>query len=177
MNNKGLEEYIREHRKEFDVNLPSDQLWGKISDALDGQKVKKRSGVPLWLGIAASLIVVMGLIFTYTYHNSGNEELRIADINPVYAKKELKFASLIEEKKDSLEVFAKKNPELYAQFSADLTKLGNSYEALKKELQHSPNQKVVVKAMVKNLELQLQVISQQLSIITEVDEYKKENQI
>lgn len=177
MNNRGLEEYIREHRREFDVSSPPDQLWGKISEALDGKTVKKRSKMPLWLGIAASLLVVMSVIFTYTYHNRGNEELEIADINPVYAKKELKFASLIEEKKDSLQVFAKKNPELYAEFSADLVKLGSNYEVLKKELQNSPNQKAVVKAMVKNLELQLQVINQQLMIMTEVDEYKKENQI
>lgn len=177
MSKRGLEEYIREHRKEFDLNSPSDQLWGRISTALDGDTVKKRSRVPFWLGIAASLIVVLSVIFTYTYRNREQGELEIADINPVYAKKEMKFASLIEEKKDSLQVFAKKNPKLYAEFSADLLKLGSNYEVLKKELQNSPNQKVVVRAMVKNLELQLQVINQQLMIMTEVDEYKKENQI
>ncbi|MNR06997.1 hypothetical protein D3C85_1230970 [compost metagenome] len=89
----------------------------------------------------------------------------------------MKFASLIEEKKDSLQVYAKKNPVLYARFSEDLNKLDQDYEHLKEELQNSPNQKVVVKAMVKNLELQLQVINQQLSIINEVNQYKEENQI
>lgn len=175
---KKLEEYIKEHKKAFDTGSPSEQLWSRIEAGLDQEKIKKPSRVPFWLGIAASLTVIMTTIFIYTYRSpAAKAELEIADINPVYAKKEMKFASLIEEKKDSLEVFAKKNPELYAQFSTDLSQLGKNYEALKKELKNSPNQKAVVKAMVKNLELQLQVINQQLTIISEVDEYNRENQI
>lgn len=176
MNNKSLEEYVKAHKREFDDREPSELLWSRIDQALDKEKIKKPVRMRLWLGIAASLILVATITFISTYHNHSNE-LQIADINPVYAKKEMHFASLIEEKKDSLQVYAKQNPALYAQFSSDLGKLGADYERLKKELQNSPNQKVVVKAMVKNLEMQLQVITQQLMIINEVNQYKKENQI
>ncbi|MGY0039452.1 hypothetical protein [Pedobacter sp. NJ-S-72] len=41
----------------------------------------------------------------------------------------------------------------------------------------SPNQQMVVKAMVRNLEIQIQLLNQQLSIINEVSQYKKENSI
>nr|WP_294877596.1 hypothetical protein [uncultured Pedobacter sp.] len=173
---KKLEEYIREHKKSFDVGTPSDQLWGKIETALDKEKVKKPLRVPLWFAIAASLIVVMTVTFIYTYRNR-ETGVDIADVNPGYAQKEMKFASLIEQKKDSLMVYAQENPKLYSEFSADLQKLGADYENLKKQLESSPNQKLVVRAMVKNLELQLQVINQQLSIINEVSQYKRENKI
>lgn len=176
MKNKGIEAYIKEHKKEFDVKEPSDQLWSRIDAALTKEQIKKPSRVTFWLGVAASLVVLIAFVFISS-NRKRDRSLDIADINPVYAKKELRFASLIEEKKDSLQVYAKKNPVLYAHFSADLNKLGSDYERLKKELQNSPNQKVVVKAMVKNLELQLQVINQQLSIINEVNQYKEENQI
>lgn len=173
---KKLEEYIREHKKSFDVGAPSDQLWSKIEIALDKEKVKKPLRVPLWFAIAASLTVVMTIIFIYTYR-SKQTGVDIADVNPIYAQKEMKFASLIEQKKDSLMVYAQENPKLYSEFSSDLQKLGADYENLKEQLQNSPNQKLVVRAMVKNLELQLQVINQQLSIINEVSQYKKENKI
>ncbi|NRF41933.1 hypothetical protein [Pedobacter foliorum] len=173
---KKLEEYIREHKKSFDVGTPSDELWSKIETALDKEKVKKPLRVPLWFAIAASLTVVMTITFIYTYR-SKQTGIDIADVNPIYAKKEMKFASLIEQKKDSLMVYAQENPKLYSEFSSDLQKLGADYENLKKQLQNSPNQKLVVRAMVKNLELQLQVINQQLSIINEVSQYKKENKI
>ncbi len=176
MKNNGIEAYIKEHKKEFDLKMPSDQLWSRIDAALAKEKVKKPSRLIFWLGVAASLMVLMTFVFVYN-NRKRDRSLNLADINPVYAQKEERFASLIEEKKDSLQVYAKKNPVLYAHFSADLSKLGNDYERLKTELQSSPNQKVVVKAMVKNLELQLQVINQQLSIINEVNQYKEENQI
>ncbi|WP_316840911.1 hypothetical protein [Pedobacter gandavensis] len=177
MNKRSIEEYIKENKKEFDFKTPSDQLWARIDAGLDKAQVKKKSGMPFWFGIAASLMLIMTVTFIYTYRKGNRQELEIADINPVYGKKEMKFASQIEEKKDSLQVYAKKNPVLYAKFSADLNQLDGDYEKMKKELQNSPNQEVVVRAMVKNLELQLQVINQQLSIINEVNQYKEENQI
>ena len=173
---KKLEEYIREHKKSFEVGIPSDQLWSKIETALDREKVKKPLRVPLWFGIAASLILVLVVTFIYTYHKR-DRSVELADVNPGYAHKEMKFASLIEQKKDSLMVYAQENPKLYSEFSADLQKLGADYENLKKQLQNSSNQQLVVRAMVKNLELQLQVVSQQLSIINEVSQYKRENNI
>lgn len=173
--NKGIEEYVKEHRKEFDLETPSDALWGRIDAGLDKEKQKKTINRPLWLSIAASLLVLLGF-FLFNRHQA--DQLQdLSGMNPAYVKKELRFASLIEEKKDSLQLYASKNPKLYARFSTDLNELGNDYEALKKELPQSPNQRVVVKAMVKNLELQLQVISQQLSIINDVNQYKEENQL
>lgn len=173
---KKLEDFVQGHKKEFDLNSPSDELWGKIANKLDEQKVKKPLKLQVWIGIAASLIVMMGIAFLFTNHNR-SQEVRIADVNPTYAKKEIRFASMIEEKKDSLEVYAKENPALYKKFSADIEKLDADYDRLKLELQSSPNPRLIVKAMVRNLELQLEVIDQQLLIIYQVEEVKKENRI
>ncbi len=98
-------------------------------------------------------------------------------MNPVYAQKQVKFVSLIEQKQDSLQTFAKTNPELYRKFKADFEVLNKTYEGLTKEMAGSPNQQMVVKAMVRNLEIQIQLLNQQLSIINEVSQYKKENSI
>jgi hypothetical protein len=173
---KKLEEFVKGHKKEFDLNSPSDELWGKIANKLDEQKVKKPLKLQVWIGIAASLILMMSITFLFTYHNK-SQEVSIADVNPTYAKKEIRFASMIEEKKDSLEVYAKENPALYKKFSADIEKLDADYDRLKLELQKSPNPRLIVKAMVRNLELQLEVIDQQLLIIYQVEEFKKENRI
>jgi hypothetical protein len=173
---KKLEEYVKGHRREFDLNTPSEELWGKIEKSLDEQKVKKPLRLQVWIGIAASLFAIVTITFLYTYRNS-SQEVSIADVNPSYAKKEMRFASLIEEKKDSLQVFAKENPALYKKFSADIEKLDTDYDHLRQELQSSPNPRLIVKAMVRNLELQLEVINQQLTIIYQVEEFKKENRI
>ena len=173
---KEIEDYIKKNKAEFDVEGPSDQLWGRIERGLDQQKVKKTSKFPFWLGIAASVALVAGMVCLNKFYDRNNQG-QLAAINPGYAKRELKFAGMIEEKKDSLLIYAKDNPDLYRKFNEDLQTLNKDYEELKMELQDSPDQKLVVRAMAQNLETQLQIVSQQLSVISQVNNYKRENHL
>jgi len=125
------------------------------------------------MSIAAMLVLTVGVYFGYQYKKM-NAEIMVADINPGLGKKEVRFTSLIEEKRDSLLIFADADPELYQKFMTDMGKLDKDYQELKKQLQTSPNRALVGKAMMKNLEIQLQMISQQLYIINQVNQYKKE---
>ena len=172
MSNK-LEDYVKENKKAFEAKSPSDQLWERISAELD-QKTKPKKSIKLyqWVSIAVVLTLSMGIYFTY---NGANRTIEVADVNSAFGKKEVHFASLIEEKKDSLQVMAKGSPTLYDKFITDMSKLASDYETLKKQLQTSPNSALVLKAMMKNLELQLQIIDQQLLIINQVNQYKKES--
>ncbi len=172
---KKLEIFIKDNRNAFDTEHPSAELWSKIDAQLDRKPARNSNSWKMWVGIAASLTVIIGLFYYAEQGSSG--ALTAADINPEYARKQTKFASLIAQKTDSLEVLARQNPELYDQFSADLQKIKTDYKQLKSELPQSANQKLVVKAMERNLELQLQVVSQQLSIINQVNQYKTDNQL
>jgi len=175
MNNR-LETFVKENRKSFDVLEPSMGLWEKIEGELDSKKTKKPVKLYLWIGAAAAIIVVFGLVWLYAGRIQ-NQDVEIADVNAAIAKKEIHFAGLIEEKRDSLAIFASANPDLYKKFTDDLKKLDQDYERLKSELPVTPNQLYVVKEMVKNREIQLQLLKQQLMIINQVDDYKKINQI
>lgn len=172
MNNK-LEGFIRDNKKEFEVKGPSDLLWSKIEAELDKKQKKKTIGMYQWMSVAALLVLTVGVYFGYQYKKA-SAEILVADINPNLGKKEVRFTSLIEEKRDSLQIFADADPELYKQFIADMDKLDKDYQELKKQLQTSPNKALVGRAMMKNLEIQVQMISQQLYIINQVNQYKKE---
>ncbi|RZK18071.1 MAG: hypothetical protein EOO43_12885 [Flavobacterium sp.] len=173
MSNK-LEGFVKENKKAFEAKGPSDQLWSRIEAELDKKSKKKPIKLYQWLSIAALLVMSLGFYYSYKQANS---EIEIADVNPDYGKKEVHFASLIEEKRDSLALYSKENPDLFKKFVSDLKKLDENYEALKKELQLSPNPEIVVNEMMKNLEIQAEILSQQLSIINQVNQYKKENTI
>lgn len=176
MSNK-LEGFVKENKKTFEEKGPSDQLWAKIEAELDKkQKPKKSIKMYQWMSIAATLVLSIGLYFTYNYNQAKNIE--VADINPEFGKREVSFVSQIEEKKDSLAIYESENPDLYRTFTEDLKNLDAEYDRLKVQLPDSPNQISVVKAMVKNREMQLQVLRQQLMIINQVNQYnKKENSI
>jgi len=66
---------------------------------------------------------------------------------------------------------------LYQKFASDLERIQADYDLLKKDLVKSPNQEFVIRAMEKNLELQLQVVSQQLQIINQVRQVNKDSQL
>jgi sulfite reductase alpha subunit-like flavoprotein len=174
MNNK-LEGFVKDNKKEFEANGPSAQLWNRIAAELDNKQQKKKTKMYQWMSIAAMLVISLSAYFSYQYQ--ANTNIDVADVSRSFGQKEIHLASLIEEKKDSLQVYAKDNPELYHKFIADVSKLNADYEKLKKELQTSPNSQIVVKAMMKNLDIQLQVLNQQLMIINQANQYKKESTI
>lgn len=177
MSNK-LEGFVKDNKKEFEAKGPSDQLWAKIEAELD-KKEKPKSSIKMyqWMSIAAMLLISVGIYFTYSYKQQHNSTIEIAQVSPEFGQKEVRFVNQIEEKLDSLAVYGKDNPELYQQFTSDLKNLDAEYDKLKAELQKTPNQLFVVKAMVKNREMQLQVLQQQLMIINQVNQYKKESSI
>lgn len=176
MNNK-LEGFVKDNKKEFEVKGPSNQLWAKIEAELDKkQQPKKSIKLYQWMSIAAMLLISAGIYFTYNYKQV-NSTIEIAQVSPEFSQREVRFVNQIEKKKDSLAVYATENPELYQQFTSDLKNLDAEYEKLKLELQKTANQLFVVKAMVKNREMQLQILQQQLMIINQVNQYKKESSI
>lgn len=176
--NDRLEDFVKQNKKQFEHDGPSDALWRRLeSDLAQQPKAKKSFILYQWMSIAAMLIVCIGGYFVYQQKPANSDMLKVADVNPTVGKKAVQFVNSIEEKKDSLAVFATKNPDLYREFSHDIIQLDADYQKMKKALQTSPNKEQIIKAMVKNLELQSQVLSQQLNIIHQVNEIKQENVI
>lgn len=169
-----LEEFTRENRKTFDdAELPLG-LWNKIEARLDSKPVRKPLQLRRWIAAASVVLVVGGI---WIYGPMKRSTIEMADINPAYAKQQVHIVNLIEVKKDSLATFAVSDPKLYKTFSEDLGKLDEEYKKLKSDLASSPNQQFVVRAMVKNREMQLQILNQQLQVINHVNQAKSESSL
>lgn len=171
---RDIEDFIRNNKSDFDTESPGEHLWLKMEQQLKRSE-QKRPNSRLWISIAASLLVVFGIAFMYSQKDQPTNTL--AQVNPKQAQKQVRFTSLIEQKTDSLQVFAADNPELYQKFSTDLERIQADYDLLKQDLAKSPNQEFIIRAMEKNLELQLQVVSQQLQIINQVRQVNKDNEL
>mgnify|MGYP004531796621 CR=1 FL=1 len=169
-----IEDYIRNNKSSFDTEMPGEQLWLKMEQELNRAN-RKKPGIRLWISIAASLLVILSI--TYMYNQKGKDISTISQVNPSQARKQFQFTSMIEQKTDSLQVYAADNPELYHKFTSDLERIQADYTLLKQDLVKSPNQEFIIRAMERNLELQLQVVSQQLQIINKVRQVKKDNQL
>jgi len=125
--------------------------------------------------VAATVILVMGIGFaTYLKISNSNKNVDLAAINPVYARQQVQYTSLIESKRSELKTIAKSDPQLYKEFSSQIAKMDSTYKQLNNDLATSPNQERVLRAMIRNLQIQTEVLNQQLSVIEQFNQMKKE---
>ena len=191
---KRLDDFIRNHRDEFDSDLPSTQVWNKIDERLSGNP-KKAKVVPInWMrwSAAAAVVILIGAATLYWFNSKPVVPKEVAvkkdvndpvivdssllnEINPVYAKELYHFTQLIELKQDELKQLEKENPELYKQFVTDINKLDSSYNVLKRELPANPNREQLLEAMIRNLQVQMDLLNQQLQIIQQIKQSKNKD--
>jgi hypothetical protein len=177
---KRLDGLIREHREEFDDLEPSADLWARIEKHLPPQfdEPKKREAKTFTLGfvlrVAATVVVVMSVLFVLYVRNTKKDGVDLADINPVYAKQQVHYTSMIETQRSQLKSIAKSQPELYQQFTSQIAEMDSTYKELNNELLTSPNQELVLKQMINNLQIQTQVLTQQLKVISQYNDMKNE---
>ena len=181
---KRLEDFISNNREEFDDLEPRADIWNNIAKELDAweevQPLKKREAktfsLAFVLKVAASVIVVMGLGFGLYLKSQKTAGVDLADINPTYAKQQVHYASVIEGQCTRLKLVAKFDPQLYKEFNAELIKMDANYKKLNIDLATSPNQERVLRAMIRNLQIQTEVLNQQLSVIEQFNQSKKDHQ-
>lgn len=179
---KRLEDFIRNNKDEFNDLEPRAGLWDNIEANLfleqPAQQPEKRGAKTFSLGfvlrVAAIVIMVMGIGFTLYIRNQKNTQVDYAAINPEYAKQRVRYASMVESKRTELKALTKTNPELYHEFSKEIANMDSTYKKLNKELITSPNQERVLRAMIRNLQIQTEVLNQQLNVIEQYNELKNQ---
>jgi hypothetical protein len=85
------------------------------------------------------------------------------------------YANLVEAKQNELKMLTAENPEYSRQFANDLAALDSSYHALQSQTNSPPNQEVIIEAMIRNLQLQVRLLSRQLYIIHQIKNSKNES--
>ncbi|OQP60808.1 hypothetical protein [Niastella populi] len=191
---KGLEQFMRDNRNQFDTDEPGERVWKNLEQELTAkekteQKQTSQGGIISMLRIlrwtaAAAILILAGIgIYSLLNNRPGNNPVAVTppqqnspavndkllkEINPGYAKEVVQFTRLIEQRQNELKEIEKVNPNLYKMFVADINKLDSSYNALKKELPENPNREQLLEAMIENLRLQTEILNQQLSIINQI---------
>jgi hypothetical protein len=197
---KGLEQFIRDNRDQFDTDEPGEQIWKKLEEQLTDKNQanqkelsKHRKAILFtiirWSAAASNLILAGIGIYSLlkpippkglvrnpdTQDTPTVNDPMLKEINPGYAREVYQFTKLIELKQNELKEIEKENPNLYKKFVADINKLDSSYLALKKELPENPNREQLLEAMIENLRLQTEILNQQLSIINQIKASKSNN--
>ena len=83
------------------------------------------------------------------------------------------FATLIAYKGNEIKKLAKNNPEVYKNFSKDITELNETYKQLNKQLPKTNNKSALINAMIYNLQIQIDLLNKQLIILNKIETIKK----
>ena len=184
---KNLEQFIQNNREAFNNCEAPAGLWAKIDKSLGKEiihnpepdeiviKFKKSSisKLKIW-AMAASLVLLIGYLSVFYLKNkSDSTEQIVAAVAPQYGDKMVQYTSLIETKREEIKQIQTHDPVMYKEFATEIEKLNLDYQNLQTELSQTPNQEDLVKAMVQNLQVQLDILNRQLNIIEKVKEYQK----
>ncbi|MDR6564469.1 MULTISPECIES: hypothetical protein [unclassified Arcicella] len=179
-----IERFIRDNRENFDQFEIPVGLWDKIDkglgnlDAFPGETpfVEKKKIIVFkqkYWALAAGLAILIGCYFIHDLgFKSENTDKIIATVSPEYGDKMVKYASLIETKREEIRQIEAHDPVLYKEFATEIEKLNKDYQNLKAELPQTPNQEELVQAMIQNLQVQLDILNRQLSIIQKIKDYQ-----
>ncbi len=170
-----LDDFIKNNREQFDDLEPADELWQRIERGLPRQAYnerfkKKTFSFGFVLRMAAAVILIMAICFTGYVKFSSRVDL--STINPEYAQQQAHYASLVETKRSELKAVTKANPQLYEEFDTEFVRMDSVYKRLKSELPVSPDREKVLRAMIQNLQIQTQVLTQQLNMVEQYNKMK-----
>jgi len=178
-----LEQFIKNNRREFDSFEPRPDLWQDIDKRLRQEEKTVR---PLWFrtpvmryAAAILIMIVAGYGVFQLGRSSGQQERlneqNLARINPELAQAEAYYTSLISEEKSLLDPREVERLGLKDDFNEDLITLDSAYCQLKKQLIVVPNKEPIVAAMIKNLQIRVEIIRQQIETLQRASRIQKRN--
>jgi hypothetical protein len=190
-----LERFARDNRESFDDKSPSSKVWDNIATQITPATAEKTKVIKInWLkwSVAASVLLAVSVTAVYLLNNKPSATQPLAqeqtetpaskgasasdpvveEIDPQYAQMMVQFASMIENKQAEIKAIEKEQPELYKQFSADVTRLDSAYQVLRSTLPANPNKEQLLQAMIQNLQMQIDLLNQQLIIIQKFKQTK-----
>lgn len=179
-----LKNFIYNNRKSFDDEMPSDDVWNRVEQSLPAVKKEKQftiRDIYKWSAAAAVFFIAATSFYFLVIRKSGNDSTAVKTGNAVntampaeYDKQVTNIYQAIQQQQQELKSLTSDQPQLYLQFSKDLSALDSSYRVLKTQAVETPNREIIIKAMIQNLHLQAELLSKQLLIINEFKTTKQE---
>ncbi len=167
-----LEDFVRQHREEFDLREPDPSVWLKINPA--NAPVMKGQGPLRWLRVAAAIAVIFAGSSVGIYYLTGGSSEADLYSDEVYIEMqetEEFYTRMVSERYNELKPFLASDPMANEMLTADFEELDQVYRELKNDLKDNISNTEVIEAMVQNYRLKLEILEDLLNQLKE-----KENQ-
>lgn len=177
--NDQLEKFVAANRDAFDDATPPATILAAIQKKTGNRKAPRQ----LFIIKAAAAVFAVLCVTAFFVFRGKTKDIPPAETvaeydestygDPVYAKQIYHFRELIGLKQSELKQLEKEYPQLYKEFVGDIRQLDSAYQSLKVDLADNPNRELLLEAMLRNLQLQSELLNRQLMIIKEIKQKLK----
>lgn len=182
MMSDNLEKFVQENRDAFDDAHPSPQVLDRIRAGMNIAAQRPVWKMPVFRA-AAVIVILMIAVIIYRISNKQSTRIQPEEtvydessvVDPTYARQFYHFRELIGLKQNELKQLKTEYPQLYREFVDDIRQLDSSYQSLKLNLADNPNREMLMEAMLRNLQLQTELLNRQLLIIKEIKQKNKKS--
>ncbi|MCV9386924.1 hypothetical protein [Reichenbachiella ulvae] len=178
-----IEDFVKKHRSEFDDLEPRASMWDQIESQLDQNKeipIEPKRNY-LWMWKAAAVVFVcmtIGLLVERNwYTNDSTEVAEVQKQSEDIEQVESYYSGLIEKRKAEIRLAMERKDMVDEELLSDLDGLDSMYQDLKNELKRNKNNEKVVNAMIRNLQLRVEILNKQLEILDQLVKYEEDEKI
>jgi len=164
-----LKDFIDENREAFNESFDIDASWAAMQEKTQKRQQFFSSRSLRWLKVAASVIIISGIGFYFLSDSSNNPSIavndapatelpqRISDLSPELSEVEFHYASSIDEMmKEAVEL------DVSQELLEELAEIDAEQNRLQEEIGMYVNQERVIKAIIKNYRLKLELMEEML---------------
>ncbi len=167
-----LEDFVKQHREQFDLHEPDPSVWLRINP--DNVKQEKGRRSMRWLRVAAAIAVIFAGFSAGIYFLSGGStesDQYSSELYQEMQETEEYYKLMVSQRYDELRPFLASNPAASEMLTADLDELDEVFIELKRDLKDNASNPEVIEAMILNYRVKLEILEDLLNQLKE-----KENQ-
>ncbi len=166
-----LEQYIKEHKSEFDHHTPDRSIWLSIESEMNRREKHKIIAIKPWMAAAITVFVLCCGVLIGLNVKKSHAQL---DYTRNSEFKQLKDTELYYQTQVNLKLSEINDPESKANVINDLKQLDEIYLQLKSEIIRSgyANSDIILEAMIKNQKTKTEILE---NILNKQNQIKNEN--
>ena len=163
-----LEKFVQEHRDEFDQHELPGKVWVGVKKRL---LHKQRRRYRIYYGVAASILLIASVWALLVRHNPQQDTTQVSAtvaVAPEIKEAQSYYASMVAAKRNELKQYGNDYPDLFKDFDSELDTLTVAFTRLETEYRKSDGNEAVMQALIKNMQLQVELLNRQMQIIQDV---------
>jgi hypothetical protein len=167
-----LENFIRKHRDDLDILVPSQRVWKNINK----RSAKRR--IYYYVSAAAIMILILGSALII-FRNNENR-LHLNETDQQLKETELYYNNLINSLYDEAEPMLTRYPELNNELTSDFVRIDSLCIEIKKDLKDNVANQEVITALIQNYRIKIRILEEMLTLLKEnenIPENDKKNEL